>query len=349
MKKIISILVCIALIIILIPERQASAEVSSSQGTIESGQEYYGVAPVNAYGNNIPVRYELPVAQNSIIRVILYTQQDCDSCLYINSEDSPYYEEGNYGNLTGSNITAVGDFYNPVPNVYGISSYCITADMRNTREYTEMFGDIAKGNYYIVITGSSYRFKIILEPLKFSGEAGITNYSKETAATYSVGNEQDGVLITNGIVNGDFIKWEKTTDGWYKFTADKGKYHLYFESDGFFQGTASVLDASGYPFNGSIKTEAFFKFANDIEYGGTFDDHISRANVFSTDFEILENGTYYININRRTWTSGSYQFKIVSDAVEEGTVTPGDDTADDYNDEVPLIIPTKARRMSLKK
>lgn len=321
MKKLLSAVICLAIFVMMLPVKQVSAYNTTSYGTIESGREYYGETPINDGGNHIPIRFELPVAENSMVRLIMYTQTESDTSLYIENESGPYDLPDSYGRFGGRNLTAIGDFYNPVPNVYGSSTFSVTADKRNTNEYTEVFGDLAAGNYYIVVVGASYRFKVILEPLTYYGTVDYSNDTKETAKAYTIGNEQEGVLVTNGVINGEYLAEEKTVNSWYKFTGNKGKYQLKLFSDGFFQGTASVLNSEGYQFTGSYdRAEAYFTFSTGDTLAANFNEHLSKTgSSFAVNFELPEDGTYYININKKPWTSGSYKFQVIVDGDYEDT------------------------------
>jgi hypothetical protein len=143
----------------MVPGKEAAAYNAPSLGTVVSDQEYSGVTPVNEGGNHIPVRYELPVEQNTMIRLILYTDSESDCSINIENQNSPYEEADRFGSFPGSNLTAVNDFYNPAPNVYSTSSFGVTADRRNTAAYTEVFGDIAK----VIFTLSSEVLAIVLK------------------------------------------------------------------------------------------------------------------------------------------------------------------------------------------
>ena len=328
MKKSFSILMCIALIMALIPQQQASAYNATSMGTIVSGQEYSGITPVNSGGNHERIRFELPIGQDSIIRIILYTQSDSDTVISLDSPYSPYESPDSYGSFNGSDLTIVNDFYNPITNVFSTSCYGVTADKRNTVAYTEVFGSLVKGTYYIVLSGSSYRFKVCIEPLTYQGDNSNPNATMETAAFYTIGNEQEGVLVPNGIINNSFIDYQKMMNSWYKFTGEKGSYQLTFKTDGFFQGTCSVLGSDGYPVNGTeIKAVANYSFGNSDPVAGTYEDHVAMASVSRVNFNLPKAGTYYININRRSWTDGSYLFKVTSEGEIENDVNDTGDAA----------------------
>lgn len=344
MKKVLSIFLAVMMILTILPTSQALAfNNGHNMGTIESGVEYYGVTPKNDGGNNIPVRYELPVTENCMVRIIVYTQA-VDTSLSIECEDGPYNLDDTAGRFSGSNLTTVNDFYNPVPNTYSSSSYSCRADSRNTYPYTEVYGDLAAGNYHVVVTGDTYRFKIILEPLMFRGTTAYTNSTMAKAAPYTTGNVQEGVLLTNGAANKAYYTDEQESNAWYKFTAAPGKYQLKLTTDGFFQGTAAVLDTSGYPFDGSYdKAEAYMTYATGDQIAATFEDHVSKAGTeFTTDVVIPKSGTYYVYIYRRMWTSGSYSFQLLSynedGSVEEGvSLGEGEVTVDSVR-----ISPTSA-------
>jgi len=317
MKKVIILVMCIALIFIAMPKLQVSAYNANSYGTIIAGQEYSGETPLNDVGNHIPIRFEFPLAENSMIRIIMYTQSNCDSSLYINSEDAPYDTPEGYNSFAGRSLTAVDDFYNPIPNVFSTSCYSCTADMRNTNADTEVFGDLAAGNYYVVVTGATYRFKVITEPLLYKGTTDYANFSQQTAASYMIGKEQEGVFVLNGAVNGEYFPEEKTVNSWYKFDAGQGKYQLKLYSDGFFQGIGEIISSDGSYITGSDKTaNAYFDFSTESLVAADFTTHLSMAGkVYQTNFEIKTEGTYYVLITRRTWTSGSYQFQVSSNPV----------------------------------
>lgn len=340
MKKAVSILIALIMIFTFLPTAQVEAfNNGHNMGTIESGVEYYGTLPKNDGGNSIPVRYELPVTENCMVRIIVYTQA-VDTNVYIESEDGPYNLDDSYGRFRGNNLTAVYDFYNPNPNTFSSSNYCCDADSRNTNPYTEVYGDLAAGNYHVTVTGDTYRFKIILEPLRFKGTTAYTNSTMASAANYTVGTEQEGVLLTNGAVNKAYYTEEQETNAWYKFTATKGKYQLKLTTDGFFQGSATVVDTTGYPFQGSYdKAEASMTYFTGDQIAATFEDHVGRVGQeFTTDIEIPQNGTYYVHIYRRMWTSGSYKFQLLPYNLD-GSVEEGEDTGEDGNtDEAEVTI-----------
>lgn len=315
MKQVIRVFLCIVMIGVFVPSYQVNAFSKESFGSITSGEEYSGVMEKNEVGNSIPVRYELSLKQDSMIRIQLFTQEDSDSCLSINSVDSPNESDAGYGSFPGSDLTLINDgsSSSPAPYVFSTSSYGFTAYKGNSAEYTELFGSLAAGDYYIVLTGDSYDFIFNIEPLLYQGDNTNPNASLETAASYMVGDEQQGILIANGIINQNFNDYGKMQNSWYKFTADAGSYRLAFQTDGFLQGYCTVVNAPGYPINGnSIKAEAYYKFSNDEELAASYEEHLEKAGTRTVDFTLPEKGTYYININRRMWTSGSYQFKITA-------------------------------------
>jgi len=326
MKKNISILLIVMVITLILPVAPALAYKGTSMGTIESGQKYSGVTPKNSGGNPIPVRFELPVTENSMIRLFVYTQSK-DTTVYIENEDAPYNSDDSKGSFRGSCLTSVNDFYQAAPNTFNTSSFSCRADSRNSNSYTELYGNLAAGNYHVVVDGDTYEFMIVLEPLLYQGTTSFNNSSKENAQTYTIGNEQQGILITNGAVNKSYYSDEQTSTAWYKFNADKGKYKLSLYTDGFFQGNAKILNASGSSFEGAYEEAvANLTFSSGDQIAATYEEHSDfSGSEFTTDFNIKDNGTYYININRKAWTAGSYQFVITpyinEDNEEENTDT----------------------------
>jgi len=310
MKRWFSLILCIVLILSLLPMKQANAFLASNFGTIVSGQEYSGETPTDEVGNHQKVRFELPIEQDSYLRLIMYTQPDTDSNLALDSPDSPYESDTSYGSFPGCDLTIVNDFYNPIPNVYSTSCYGVTADKRNTAPYTEVFGTIVSGNYYVIISGDSYRFKVFIEPVKYQGDHTNQNKTIETAASYPLGNDQTGVMIPNGIMNNNFIEYSSVMENWYKFTGKAGAYSLTFESDGFFQGTCSILDANGYSINGINPIEVKYEFNNTGKIGGTYEEHLEKAAAYTMDFELENEGTYYVRVSRSSFANGSYLFNL---------------------------------------
>ncbi|MFA6308187.1 MAG: hypothetical protein WC677_00355 [Clostridia bacterium] len=316
MKKLIVLLLTVSLIAMCFPITASASNVPSVAGTAVSGTEYSGTMALDNVSNPIPVRYNLNVAQNSIIRIFLYTQQQ-DSNLYIGSPDNPY-SAGTNGivEFSGYPITLIGDFYDPAIKVISSSRFSVSADKRNTLSYTEMFSNVAKGNYFIDLTGYTYRFKIIVYPLKYKDDfTGGTTETVSTAASYTLGSVREGNMIFNGPTNNIF---PDNYYDWYKFTVKTpGNYTLSFSNDGFLQCNVSILDNNGYYFTDASKSsfETVFPATDTSGIFATFDNHVSGARTLTKTIKIAKAGTYKIKIAQRAWTSGSYKFSIKAPVV----------------------------------
>ncbi|MEN6348998.1 MAG: Ig-like domain-containing protein [Syntrophomonas sp.] len=294
---------------------QALAGEYDDRGSISVGQEYSGAMNKNEYGNNIPVVSSLNIAENSMIKVRLYTQSE-DSCLNIfNREPSESWE------YPADTLTTINELYSNPVAMCSSNYFSVTADKRNDKPYVDMFANVSKGNYYVGLTGSSYRFQIDLEPLTYMDDESAVDIhntnDKDYALSYSIGNYQEGQMLTNGeahnILNqNNYYDYIDDDYDYFKFNvAAAGIYTINFYTDGFLGAGVFILDPSGWNDYGHKWIDAVPESAD--KYTAAYEDHRNSARAESMEFEIAQPGDYLVRISRTTWTAGSYKFRITGE------------------------------------
>jgi hypothetical protein len=314
MKKLLLFMLCIALIFTLLPSQITFAyDIPSQKGSIVSGQQYSGSLNINDYGLTMPDEYTLNIPQNSIIRIFAYTQVN-DYYIELDSPDNPYASPDTYSSIPGSDVTQIFETSDrPGPQRFGTSCLGANSYKNNSSSYTEVFSNLVAGTYKLRIRGGpAYSFKVIIAPLKYTDDTPVlSNEDISTAMKINTDQDYEGNFMFNGVINKQFFYDHYD---YYTFNAPTaGKYTVSFSTDGFFQGTASVLDATGSCLNDGI-VEAYLKLATDGSEATTFENHVASAKTFTKEITIDKAGKYFILIAPYGAIAGSYKFNVASPA-----------------------------------
>lgn len=333
MKKLSIMISLVFVLSLLVPAVSAFAyDTPNQKGNAISGQMYTGTLAKNSGGNSIPDEYTLVIEKNSMVRFQAYTQAN-DYFLDLDCPNNPYAAPETYTTVRGSACTKVYDFYKNEPETYGTSGIGVTADKRNTNPYTEVFTNLVAGTYKVRISGGpDYSFKVLVDPLMFGDDSPtLVNYQKDSALDIMLNQAKEGNLITNGVVNGKYYSenYDKVVRDYFKLNiTSAGKYKVALTTDGFFQGSVEVYTPNGnYAQNGSIDASLSFDGGATKDVAATFEKHKAAAGtVFTTEFTAEKTGTYYFQVNQKSFTAGSYSILVSANG---GAIIP-----------TPTVIPT---------